>query len=200
VSFRPDGRTVAAAAQDTLHVQPLHPADAPARLSISDSVPTALAFAPAKDLLAAASGDGLTIWRGKTLEEIPKVTLPGRALALGFTRSGHCVALTASGQMAQIWNAAEETEVSGFLHGYDVEAAALSIDGRLAATATTAGDLWFWKADAAWDRPNNERALPGLERKNPIADPANGEPSNQQKGKPRKGVFRRFVDVFRGRR
>jgi hypothetical protein len=91
--------------------------------------------------------------------------------------------------MAQIWNAAEETEVSGFLHGYDVEAAALSIDGRLAATATTAGDLWFWKADAGWDRPET-----------PVAEPANGQPSNPQKGKPRKGVLRRFVDVFRGRR
>jgi hypothetical protein len=70
-----------------------------------------------------------------------------------------------------------------------VEAAALSIDGRLAATATAAGDLWFWKADAAWDQPEN-----------PVAEPANGQPSNQQRGKSRKGVFRRFVDVFRGRR
>ncbi|MEX2301882.1 MAG: WD40 repeat domain-containing serine/threonine protein kinase [Bryobacterales bacterium] len=189
VSFRPDGRTVAVAGQDTLTVQPLHPSGAPARLSMSDGGPTTLAFAPEKDMLAAVGGNRLTIWRGKTLEEIQKVTLPGRALALGFTGSGHCVALTASGQMAQIWNAAEETEVSGFLHAYDVEAAALSIDGRLAATATAAGDLWFWKADAAWDRPEN-----------PMADPANSQRSNQQKGKPRKGVFRRFVDVFRGRR
>jgi serine/threonine protein kinase len=189
VSFRPDGRTVAVAGQDSLHVQPLQQSGAPSRLSMSDGGPTALAFAADKDMLAAAGNSGLTIWRGKTLEEILTAKLPSRALALGFTHSGDCVALTSTGPLAQIWNAAAETEVSAFLHGHDVEAAALSADGRLAATATAAGDLWFWKADASWDRPEN-----------PIADPANDPPSSQPKSKPRKNVLRRFVDVFRGRK
>jgi len=170
VVFRPDGATVAAAVEDSIQVQPLRQPREPLHLSMFDGGATALAFHSGADLLSAAGQDGLKVWNSSTFEEVLSTELPGEPFALGFTRSGHCVALVSTGHSAQIWDATDGAETSSFLHGYDVRAATLTTDGRLAATATAAGDLWIWKADAAWDRPNRSS---------------------------RKDVLRRFVDVFR---
>jgi serine/threonine-protein kinase len=189
VAFRPDGAALAAADEAAVHVQPLRQPGEPARLQASEGGATVLAFDPESGVLAAAGSGVLTVWNSKTLEEVQSASLPGEAFALGFTRSGHCLALTSNGSFAQIWDSADRAEVSGFLHGYDVGASALSAGGRLAATATAAGDLWFWKADQAWDQP---------------IEPPNGLPQTQRKSepqsKPRKNVFRRLADVFRGRK
>jgi WD40 repeat protein len=192
VAFRPDGANVAVAGPDSVHVQRLQKSGAPSGSFAFNGETTALAFDPRKDLLAAAGKDGLEIWSSKTLEQVLTAKLPGPALALGFTRSGDCVALTSSGQLAQIWNAADGTEVSGFLHGYEVRAAALGPAGGIVATATTAGDLWFWKADPAWQglmEPDPDPPTPPSAQKDP--------PTSRSESKPRKNVLRRFVDVFR---
>ncbi len=190
VTFKPDGVDVVIAGKHAVDVHRLGDSSDPMRFSMPEGAPAALAFNIPKNLLAAAGGKHLHVWSSSTHEPVYSSTLPGQALALGFTRSGQCVALSSSGGAAQIWNAAEDTEVSGFLHGYDVSAAALSPDGRLAATATTAGDLWFWKADPGWDPP----PVP-ISREPQQADDAQSEPS-RGKGR-KKNVFRRFVDIFR---
>jgi WD40 repeat protein len=171
VTFHPGGNAVAFAAKNSVRVQSLPDAGETSPVSVSGGAVTALAFNSQKDLLAAAGKNELKIWNTGTLEEVLSANLPGDPWALGFMRSGSCIALTSAGQLAQIWNAVDGTEVSSFLHDHDVKAATLSADGRFAATATTAGDLWIWKADVAWDQPS---------------------------AKPQRNILRRFVDVFRG--
>lgn len=182
VIFRPDGATVAVAVENSIHVQPLQQSGESSHLPMFDGGATALAFNSGRDVLSAAGQDGLKVWNSNTFEEVLSTKLPGDPFALGFTRSGHCVALTSTGQSAQIWDATVGAEVSSFLHNHDVKAAALTTDGRFAATATAAGDLWIWKADVAWDRPDS------TPRKNDLHST------------PRKNILRRFMDVLRGKK
>jgi WD40 repeat protein len=175
VALNPNGITVAAARQEGLYVESLDQLEETRRVHPFDGV-TAVAFNSKGNLLAAGGSEGLKVWNSYTFEEIRSTMPPGEILAVGFTGLGRCVVLASSGESALIWDATEEVPMSNFLHGYQVEAAVLSSDARLAATATSAGDLWIWEADDAWQRP--------------VGRP---KPTNRKKN-----IFRRFVDVFRG--
>jgi len=153
VSFGSTGAFLASALREpfVLVYGPRHD-ERPLRLPMPGGA-RSVAFGSSDSLLGAVGGDGVRVWNSAGGEELNRSELPGDPLAVAITQLRRCMVLTFSGQSAQIWDATSEVEVSSFLHDHEVEAGAMTADGRLVATATSAGDLWVWKADAAWQRP-----------------------------------------------
>jgi WD40 repeat protein len=193
-----DGRWLAASdAPGQVRLWPLDtPSQTPREVTGPSGRILTLAFSPGGESLAAAGGSEFQVWQQDGLRESLKASLQGKPFGVAATPLGDWVVLSVEDNKAVLRNASRDAGASQFDHNLPVQAAALAPDGRLAATATEANDLWVWAARPGWHEKIElvkESPFPPAPTGAQTDQPSGPDPAVEQQQDARKGnVFRRF--------
>jgi WD40 repeat protein len=158
LAFSPDRKTLAAASiTNSIELLPMELSATSRTIDVEGGV-TALNFSPDGLWLAATGGRGVKVWQQDRTDAVLS-GFPEKYMTVAVTSLGRCIALTLDKKMAQLWDITVDKQVSTFRHSHELTSAALSKNGQVAVTATSAGDLWIWKAPYGFDRPQSSETL-----------------------------------------
>ncbi|MER7107165.1 WD40 repeat domain-containing protein [Streptomyces sp. NPDC000229] len=138
-----------------------------ARLGGHGGPVNAVAFAPAKGLLASASSDGtVRLWRVADRRTAATFTVPGRVRAVAFNPDGRTLAVTSTDGPVRLWDTSARRAEAGMpLPGSTkgARAVAFAPRGRTLAVAAADGSLQVWETSrgAAGVRPRLVASLTG---------------------------------------
>ena len=218
--FSPSGEQLVSSDRQTrLRLWSLKEDTAQSELFAVDQTIVAVRFHPDGRSLAAASPAGFQEWSLSSMRQTRGVSNLSGVTALAFTPKGHVITLASNRDRVMVQDATASEEIGRLQHGVPVQTAALSFDGMKSLTYTGGGDLWLWRARPALveahaapvreptaelaSKPISKPIEPGAEPASQMAVAGDIAPEKQprntrpeENGK-RKGIFRRFIGVFR---
>jgi WD40 repeat protein len=125
--------------------------DAPPKKIPLNSRASQLAFSADERRLAAATGEGVTLWEVGSGREIARITLSAGANTIAYAADGQHLATGSRDRSVRVWEIPQIKEVARFELGGNISRVAFSPDMELIAAASSdrTARVWRWKTDPA---------------------------------------------------
>ncbi|MBW4693375.1 MAG: caspase family protein [Lyngbya sp. HA4199-MV5] len=145
IAFSPNGKQLAAIAQNSTEVQLWDVASGKRVQTLGGfKVPVSqLAFSPCGRWIAASAGSEVRVWEVQSGRSRATLRHAAPVTSVSFHPNDHAL-LTTSGTMAQLWQAGNWQRRSLFRHPASVRSATFSPDGQFVATASDDGKARLW--------------------------------------------------------